>query len=123
MTLVVLSDLSKALRDEEREAWRRLIRVLSHEINNSLAPISSLAESLQRLTAREQRAPDWEEDLREGLGVIEERADSLSRFMRSYAQLARLPAPKLQPVDVASLVDIDETEVAVLRAATLPAAA
>ena len=105
MTLVVLSDLSQALREEERQAWRRLVRVISHEINNSLAPISSLAETLQRLLEREPRAQDWEEDLREGLGVIEDRAASLGRFMRSYAELARLPAPRLRPVAVGVLIE------------------
>jgi two-component system nitrogen regulation sensor histidine kinase NtrY len=104
MTLVVLSDLSQALRDEERQAWRRLIRVISHEINNSLAPIASLAETLQRLLARAPRSPEWEQDLREGLGVIEDRAASLTRFMNSYARLARLPPPQLRPVEVDELL-------------------
>jgi two-component system nitrogen regulation sensor histidine kinase NtrY len=104
MTLVVLSDLSQALRDEERQAWRRLIRVISHEINNSLAPIASLAETLQRLLARTPRPEDWEQDLREGLGVIEVRAASLTRFMNSYARLARLPPPQLRTVEIAELL-------------------
>lgn len=99
--LLVLSDLSKALRDEERLAWQRLIRVLGHEINNSLAPIKSIAASLQTLAAvAEMRGPDWEDDLRQGLSVIGGRAESLSRFMQSYAQLARLPSPTRRPVDV-----------------------
>ncbi len=104
MTLIVLSDLSQALRDEEHLAWRRLIRVISHEINNSLAPIASLAETLQRLLARTPRGDDWEQDLREGLGVIEERAGSLTRFMDSYARLARLPPPRLRAVEVGELL-------------------
>jgi two-component system, NtrC family, nitrogen regulation sensor histidine kinase NtrY len=102
--LIVLSDLSKALRDEERMAWQRLIRVLGHEINNSLAPIKSIAGSLRDLIERPSRAPDWESDLRQGLAVIAARADSLSRFMAGYALLARLPSPKRRPVDVESWV-------------------
>ena len=90
--LVVLSDLSRALREEEREAWLRLIRVLGHEINNSLAPIQSIAGSL--LTALDREGgPAADEDLRSGLRVVHNRAQALGRFLSAYAQLARLPAP------------------------------
>ena len=102
--LLVLADLSRALREEERLAWQRLVRVLGHELNNSLAPIKSLAGSLETLAAREPLPEDWREDMRRGLGVISSRAGSLTRFMEAYARLARLPAPRFQPVDLASLV-------------------
>ena len=102
--LVVLSDLSKALRDEERLAWQRIIRVLGHEINNSLAPIKSIAESLQALVDAPMRDAEAEEDVRQGLSVISNRAGSLSRFMTSYAILARLPGPRHNTVDVPSWV-------------------
>ena len=101
--LLVLSDLSRALRDEEREATRRLVRVLGHEINNSLAPIKSVAESLQHLVVRQVPA-DGAGDVARGLALIAGRAESLSRFMASYARLARLPPPRLQPLDVGSWV-------------------
>jgi len=102
--LLVLSDLSRALREEERQAWKRLIRVLSHEINNSLAPIKSMASSLLSLTSRDPKPPDLEEDLRQGLTVISARSEALSRFMASYANMARLPPPTPGPVDVATWV-------------------
>ncbi|HSL21646.1 MAG TPA: ATP-binding protein [Vicinamibacterales bacterium] len=102
--LLVLSDLSRVLRQEERQAWQRLIRVIGHEMNNSLAPIKSIAGSLSALVERETPPDDWQEDLRRGLTVIATRSDSLSRFMTAYARLARLPAPKPQPVDVAPFV-------------------
>ena len=130
--LVVLSDLRRALREEERQAWQRLIRVLGHEINNSLTPIQSIAQSLLALVAADARsgspdaahagtrgalqedaasaapAPDpvagLREDLRAGLSVIAARADAVARFMASYARLARLPLPRLQPLDVAQWV-------------------
>jgi len=98
--LLVLSDLSKALREEERQAWKRLIRVIGHELNNSLAPIKSIAASLASLLERSPRPADWEGDVRRGLSVIENRGESLSRFMEGYARLAQLPPPKLRPVDV-----------------------
>ena len=98
--LLVLSDLSRVLRAEERSAWQRLVRVLGHEINNSLAPIKSIAGSLRSLAVRPARAPDWEQDLASGLQVIEGRAEALGRFMSAYARLARLPRPKLGPVAV-----------------------
>ena len=98
--LVVLSDLSRALREEERQAWQRLVRVLGHEINNSLAPIMSLTESLQGILERDPQPADAEDDLRQGLGIISGRAKALNRFMASYARLARLPAPELEPMGV-----------------------
>jgi len=102
--LVVLSDLSRVLREEERQAWKRLIRVLSHEINNSLAPIRSIADSLQSAVRRNARNDESDEDLKQGLSIIGSRSEALSRFMASYARLARLPAPSLKPLDVATWV-------------------
>ncbi|HEV2130579.1 MAG TPA: ATP-binding protein [Longimicrobiaceae bacterium] len=102
--LLVLSDLSRALREEERQAWQRLIRVLSHEINNSLAPIQSIAGSLQDILRRDPPPEDWDDDLRQGLAVIAGRSGALSRFMSSYARLARLPPPRREPMDVGEWV-------------------
>jgi len=98
--LLVLSDLSRALREEERQAWQRLVRVLGHELNNSLAPIKSMAGTLENMLVRDPLPKDWHEDMRRGLGVIASRSEALSRFMGSYARLARLPPPKFQSVDV-----------------------
>ena len=99
-TLVVLTDVGRALRAEERAAWQRLVSVLGHEINNSLAPIKSIAGSLRTLAARDVRPADWEEDLRGGLDVIAGRAESLARFLGAYATLARLPRPRIARVPV-----------------------
>jgi len=104
LDLVVLSNVSRALREEERQAWQRLVRVLGHELNNSLAPIRSIAGSLETLVAREPRPADWLDDTRRGLSVIGARADALSRFMDGYATLARLPAPRTTSVGLADLV-------------------
>jgi two-component system nitrogen regulation sensor histidine kinase NtrY len=106
--LVVLSDLSRALRDEERQAWRRLIRVMGHELNNSLAPIQSVAQSLESGLHSLTSAPESPlgigaallDDLRQGFGIIRSRTEALGRFMAAYSRLARLPAPKLGPVRV-----------------------
>lgn len=103
-SLVVLADLSRALREEERQAWQRLVRVLGHELNNSLAPICSIAGSLEDIMRREVRASDWEDDLRRGLRVIADRSDALSRFMRDYSRLTRLPKPQLQPMNLITLI-------------------
>ena len=102
--LLVLSDVSRPLREEERLAWQRLIRVLGHELNNSLAPIQSIAGSLERLLSMEPRAPDWRDDMRQGLAVIASRAAALSRFTTAYARLARLPQPRLARVEIGSLL-------------------
>ena len=101
--LVVLSDLSRTLREEERAAWQRLIRVMGHELNNSLAPIRSIAKSLETLLSRDPRSPDDDADVRSGLAVIGSRAESLGRFMDAYGRLARLPPPRRQRVAVGDL--------------------
>jgi len=106
--LVVLSDLSRTLRDEERKAWQRLIRVLGHELNNSLAPIQSVAQGLESGLQSALKSADMQseasasilDDLRQGLSIIRSRTEALGRFMAAYAQLARLPQPKLLPVRV-----------------------
>ncbi|MFL6527031.1 MAG: sensor histidine kinase [Chthoniobacterales bacterium] len=103
-SLVVLTDLSRTLREEERNAWQRLVRVIGHEMNNSLAPIKSIAGSLETMIRRDQLPADWKDDARSGLNVIATRADSLSRFMQAYARLARLPPPQKEPVNIAELV-------------------
>jgi signal transduction histidine kinase len=102
--LIVLSDVGGALREQEREAWKRLIRVMGHEINNSLAPIQSIAQNMLNVVTRAPRPEDWEEDLQHGLKIVARRAEGLSRFMVAYAQLARLPPPVLAPVNVTDWV-------------------
>ncbi len=102
--VIVLSDLSQALREEERQAWKRLIRVIGHELNNTLAPIKSMAGTLAHFLERKPMLPDWKDDMKCGLDVIGERSESLSRFMSAYARLARLPQPTFQPVEVETWV-------------------
>lgn len=102
--LLVLSDLSKALRDEERQAWQRLIRVLGHELNNSLAPIKSTASTLVSVLNKETPHQGWRDDAQRSLALIAERCASLNRFVAAYSQLARLPAPRLRPTAIGPLV-------------------
>jgi len=102
--LLVLSDISQPLREQEREAWKRLIRVIGHELNNSLAPIKSIAGSLESLLDRTPAPDDWRDDMQHGLAVIGSRADALSRFTVSYARLARLPRPARTHVDFAAVI-------------------
>ena len=105
--LIVLSDLSRTLREEERQAWQRLIRVLGHELNNSLAPIQSVAQSLERGLHTAMQSPELHDgpaaplldDFRQGLGIIRSRTEALGRFMAAYAKLARLPQPKLSSIN------------------------
>jgi nitrogen fixation/metabolism regulation signal transduction histidine kinase len=103
--LLVINDVGRVLREEERQAWQRLLRVLGHEVNNSLAPIQSMAGTLAALAGREPMPEDWREDFRTGLDVIGKRAGALSRFLSGYSSLARLPAPQCRDVDLAVLVD------------------
>jgi len=102
--LLVINDVGRALREEERQAWQRLLRVLGHEVNNSLASIHSLAGTLSTVIAREPLAEDWREDARGGLQVIGNRAESLARFLAGYSRLAALPPPQKRELDLAALV-------------------
>lgn len=102
--LLVLSDLSKALRAEERQAWQRLIRVLGHELNNSLAPIKSTASTLAGILRRDDPHEGWRDDAQRGLVMIADRCESLNRFVVAYSKLARLPAPQRSPLSVAPLI-------------------
>jgi nitrogen fixation/metabolism regulation signal transduction histidine kinase len=103
-TLLVLSDVSRALREEERSAWQRLVRVLGHELNNSLAPIKSIAGSLNTRISRTTLSKEEKQDFARGLEIIETRAASLNRFLQAYRQLAQMPPPVLRQCDLASLV-------------------
>lgn len=102
--LLVITDLSKTLRHEERQTWQRLIRVMGHELNNSLGPIKSAAETLQKLVAREAPPGEFRDDISSGLDVIRQRSKALSGFVASYSQLARLPEPDLAAFKIAEVV-------------------
>jgi nitrogen fixation/metabolism regulation signal transduction histidine kinase len=104
-TLLLLADVSLPLQEEEQAAWKRLIRVLGHELSNSLAPIKSIAGSLLAQMGSMTGDADALRDFRRGLGVVESRADALHRFVQSYRQLAQLPQPQLRPVSLAPLVE------------------
>lgn len=122
--LIVLADVSRALREEEQLAWQRIVRVLSHEINNSLTPIKSIAHSLKRIISRAEALPR-QQDVVDGLTLIETRSGALGRFLRAYAQLARLPKPAPRGVDLLPLVQRvagleDRLQVDLRRADSLP---
>jgi two-component system, NtrC family, nitrogen regulation sensor histidine kinase NtrY len=104
-TLVVLSDVSRALREEERSAWQRLIRVLGHELNNSLAPIKSIAGSLSSRLAETELNPEQRRDFERGLAIIEARTASLNRFLQAYRQLAQMPPPAIKKVALLPIVE------------------
>ena len=102
--LLVISELSRALREEERQAWQRIVRVIGHELNSSLAPIKSMAGTVRKLVGREPLPDDWRDDAKAGLSIIHDRAESLERFMGAYARLARLPPPPRRGAELSALV-------------------
>ena len=104
LQLLVLSDITQPLREQELQAWQRLVRVLGHELNNSLTPIKSIAGSLASLVARDDLPSDWQDDMRRGLAVISSRSEALSRFIGAYARLAKLPRPNLQPLQMSDWI-------------------
>jgi two-component system nitrogen regulation sensor histidine kinase NtrY len=104
LQLLVVADLTLPLRQQELQAWQRLVRVLGHELNNSLTPIKSIAGSLGSLLTRHPLPADWEDDMRRGLNVISTRSEALSRFIGAYARLAKLPRPQLESMDIPAWV-------------------
>ena len=100
LQLLVVADLTLPLRQQELQAWQRLVRVLGHELNNSLTPIKSIAGSLGSLLTRRPLPTDWEDDMRRGLSVISTRSEALSRFIGAYARLAKLPPPQLESMEI-----------------------
>jgi two-component system nitrogen regulation sensor histidine kinase NtrY len=104
-TLLLLADVSLPLQEEEQMAWKRLIRVLGHELSNSLAPIKSIAGSLLARVENMSADEATLNDFRRGLSVVESRADSLHRFVQSYRLLAQLPPPNFKPVALGPLME------------------
>ncbi|MCG2595665.1 ATP-binding protein [Ramlibacter sp. XY19] len=92
--LLLLRHLTAELRRQEVQTWKKVIRVISHELNNSLAPVASLAHSATELVRRGQV-----ERLPEILATVEERARHLEGFIEGYARFAKLPAPRKAPLD------------------------
>ncbi len=104
-TLVVLLDVSRALREEERSAWQKLIRVLGHELNNSLTPIKSIAGSLSARLRDAGMDAEQRQDFERGLEIIEARSASLNRFLQAYRQLAQMPPPALKRVALSPIIE------------------
>jgi nitrogen fixation/metabolism regulation signal transduction histidine kinase len=104
-TMLLLADVSLPLQEEEQIAWKRLIRVLGHELSNSLAPIKSIAGSLLARVDAIDGDDATVRDFRRGLGVVESRAGVLHRFVQSYRLLAQLPPPRLRPVSIGPLLE------------------
>jgi len=104
--LVLLRGLTAELRRQEVQTWKKVIRVISHELNNSLAPIASLAHSGAELLRRGQL-----ERLPMALATIEDRARHLEGFIRDYARFAKLPAPRLESIQWSRLIAQLRTQV------------
>jgi signal transduction histidine kinase len=102
--ILFIADLMQVLSDEEIAAWQRLIRVISHEVNNSLTPITSLCQTLTTILAKPDAA-SYADDVRKSLRVIADRATGLREFIGIYARMARLPDPVKRPFPVAELAD------------------
>jgi len=105
--LVSLQNIQSELEEKEMEAWQNLIRVLTHEIMNSITPIASLASTAVGLMTPENRelAPEAKNDIHSALLTIEKRSQGLLKFVYSYRQLSRLPSPDFQIIHLKRLID------------------
>jgi nitrogen fixation/metabolism regulation signal transduction histidine kinase len=114
--LLLLKQLTREINSQEVATWKKVIRVIAHELNNSLAPISSLAHSGQILA----RAPPNPEQLGRVFSTIEDRARHLAGFIEGYAQFAKLPHPRIAPVAWEVLVERLRVVVAFTLVGALP---
>ncbi len=109
--LLFISDIQRILMDKERDAWQKLHRVLSHEINNSLTPISSISNTLLNLIPasaennQSTETPPAPSPLEKGLQVIKSRADSLHAFIDRFQRISRLPPPDKKPFCLTQLIN------------------
>lgn len=103
--LILITDIAHLLREEEDKAWQNLVRVLSHEINNSLTPIASISQTLLKMSQTQQGISQGDEDLTQGLKLISERSRDLQEFVNSYKKLNKLPAPNLQVHELTLVAD------------------
>jgi PAS domain S-box-containing protein len=102
--LLILTDVSEPLKQEEMQAWKRLIRVIGHEVHNSMTPIKVMVDGLDMLLRRSPPPEDWQATSAERLGLVSERIDRLSGFIEMYSSLAKVPKPRLVRLDVGTLV-------------------
>jgi nitrogen fixation/metabolism regulation signal transduction histidine kinase len=102
--LLFIADLELVLSEEEIKAWQRLIRVIAHEVNNSLTPITSLCQTLGSVLSRHPEM-EQQQDLLQGLDVISERAHNLKRFISDYARIARLPEAQKKQFELHPLIE------------------
>jgi nitrogen fixation/metabolism regulation signal transduction histidine kinase len=112
LTLVSLQNIQSELESKESEAWQNLIRVLTHEIMNSITPISSLAATANRILGTiddqlEASATPTEsvKDVKEAVRTIESRSNGLLKFVESYRKLTRIPKPEFRIVTIGELFD------------------
>lgn len=102
--IAFVTNLSRILRREERKAWKNLLRVISHEVNNSVAPLSSYSSVLIKQVEAREIDPRLQEELVEGLTVIKNRARSMADFVARYKDISKLPEPVLQAVNIEDIV-------------------
>lgn len=102
--LLILTDVSEPLKQEELQAWKRLIRVIGHEVHNSMTPIKVMVDGLDMLLRRTPPPVNWQATSAERLGLVSDRINRLSGFIETYSALAKVPKPRLTSLDVEELV-------------------
>lgn len=102
--VILLDSIQKVIEKKEKQAWINLMKVISHELMNSLTPIRSLSQSLHDIMSQEQLDPEDFEDIRQSLSTIVNRSNHLQFFVENYRKLTMLPTPEKQPVDLNKLI-------------------
>jgi two-component system nitrogen regulation sensor histidine kinase NtrY len=112
LKLITLQDINSEIEQKEIEAWHKLIRILTHEIMNSVTPISSLTETMQSLLQDKsgnqkqlgELKQDTISDIRFSLQTIQRRSDGLLLFVENYRKLTKIPKPSLEPINISALL-------------------
>lgn len=103
--IILLDSIQKVVEKKEKEAWINLMKVISHELLNSLTPIRSLSQNLNELVQQESLSAEDLEDIKQSVATMHNRSNHLQEFVESYRKLAMLPSPKKEKTELAELIE------------------
>lgn len=103
--IILLDSIQRVVAKKEKEAWINLMKVISHELMNSVTPIRSLAQNMEEIVAQDALTKDDLEDIQQSVSAMIHRSDHLQNFIDSYRKLAMLPSPNKQAIELSILMD------------------
>ncbi|AQW91510.1 histidine kinase [Elizabethkingia anophelis] len=103
--IISLESVQKIIERKEKMAWNNLMKVISHELLNTLTPINSLIRNMEYITDQEEISRDDQEEIKESLKIVNNKSEQLLNFINNYRQVAELPKPKLQKISIRPVIE------------------